>query len=149
MRDLHLLDGYRLTDRATIEWFGGVGDHETGAFMVPSPIDRQPLCIIASAGMGWDHVSVSRRNRAPNQTELDHVFRLFFRDDETAVQYFVPRSEHVNNHPFTLHLWRPLDAGLPKPPAIMVGKGNRVLTDPAEARRLRDACAAEMEPRRE
>lgn len=120
MRDLYLLDAYRSRDRAIVERYGSTGDGKNGAFVVPSPIDRQPLRIIASSDLGWDHVSVSRKNRAPNQTELDYIHRLFFRDDETAVQFFVPAREHINEHPHCLHLWRPLDASLPKPPVIMV-----------------------------
>ena len=91
-----------------------------GAFLVPSPVDRQPMQVIASHGLGWDHVSVSRKNRSPNQVEMDFVFRLFFGDGEMAVQYFMPRDEHVNIHPYCLHIWRPQSAEIPKPPRIFV-----------------------------
>jgi hypothetical protein len=144
VRDLHLLDAYRLTDRDTIAWFGSVGDRETGAFMVPSPIDRAPMVIIASAGFNWDHVSVSRRNRAPNQRELDYVFRLFFNDDETAVQYFVPRSQHVNNSENCLHLWRPHHLTMPQPRSELVGIGTEPVRNAAEARKLRDEAMQRM-----
>lgn len=120
MRNLHLLDVFRLRDRSVIERYGSIGDSKNGVFLVASPIDRQPLVIIASSGEGWDHVSVSRKNRAPNQTELAHVHRLFFQNTETAVQYFVPPTEHVNNHPHCLHLWRPLEGEIPKPSTIFV-----------------------------
>jgi hypothetical protein len=138
MRNLHLLDRYRLTDLATIKWFGGVGDETCGAFRVSSPIDGAPLTLVASSGLEWDHVSVSRRNRVPNQVEMDYIYRLFFADDETAVQYFVPRPEHVNNHPHCLHLWRPQNARLPKPPSEMVGIGNSPLSDATQAQHVRD-----------
>lgn len=121
MRNLHLLDAYRRTDRAIVERFGGIGDHETGMFEMPSPIDGGVLRIVASAGLGWDHVSVSRQNRCPNWPEMEHVKRLFFRDDETAMQLHVPPEDHINCHPYCLHLWRPHDQPLPRPPAWMVG----------------------------
>jgi hypothetical protein len=75
------------------------------------------------------------------------VKRLFFRDDETAMQLHVPASDHVNQHPYCLHLWRPQadeeiaaeraeweragepwpygdlrsPGGIPRPPAVFVG----------------------------
>ena len=73
-----------------IELYGFEGDETCGAFSVPSPVDRQPLVILASSAGGWDHVSVSRKNRCPNWAEMEHVARLFFRTDETAVQFHVP-----------------------------------------------------------
>lgn len=121
MRNLHLLDACRRTDRFVRARFGGIGDHETGVFEVPSPIDHQPMLVIASAGAGWDHVSVSRRNRCPNWIEMSTIKALFFRDDETVMQLHVPTTEHVNDHPNCLHLWRPQKADIPRPPGWMVG----------------------------
>lgn len=121
MRNLRLLDQYRLTDGPVLELYGTAGDHTCGAFVVPSPIDGAPLMVIASAGEGWDHVSTSRQNRCPNWPEMDYIKRLFFLDDETAMQLHVPPADHINRHPYTLHLWRPLDQAIPRPPAEMVG----------------------------
>lgn len=120
MRNLHQLDQYRDVQTAT-KLYGFAGDHETGIFRVPSPIDRRELAVIASSGMGWDHVSVSRSNRCPNWTEMDFIKRLFFQDDETAMQLHVPADDHVNVHGYCLHLWRPLDVPIPRPPSVMVG----------------------------
>ena len=121
MRNLHLLDQYRRLDRDILRHYGGPGDHECGAFQVPSPIDGQPMMIVASALGGWDHVSVSRRNRCPNWPEIDHVKRMFFRDDETAMQLHVPAVDHISDHPYCLHLWRPHKESIPRPPFWMVG----------------------------
>lgn len=118
MRNLHLLDAYRRDSTASHGWSG---DETCGAFTVPSPVDRKPLQVIASSGDGWDHVSVSRTNRPPNWTELDYVRRLFFKDDETVMQLHVPVSDHINAHPFCLHLWRPQRVEIPRPPGWMVG----------------------------
>ena len=108
MRDLHELDRYRVTDRAALARCGGwAGDGDCGSFVIPSPIDRAPLMVIASNDAGWDHVSVSRKNRCPNWAEMEHVARLFFRDDEAAMQLHVPAQEHINIHPNVLHWWRP------------------------------------------
>lgn len=121
MRNLHLLDAYRDRGPDVMRLWGWAGDETCGAFYVPSPIDKAPLKIIASSGEGWDHVSVSRQNRCPNWPEMDHVKRLFFRDDETAMQLHVPPSDHINLHPHCLHLWRPQSQEIPRPPSILVG----------------------------
>lgn len=120
MRLLTLLDTFR-----DIAWerqiAGGVGDDTGGCFRVKSKIDGGDLRIMASSGMDWDHVSVSRANRCPNWPEMEQVKHLFFRDDETAMQLHVPPIEHINCHPNCLHLWRPHTQEIPRPPSIMVG----------------------------
>ena len=122
MRNLHdaEIDRCRIRSGQIIEHYGHIGDETCGAFLVASPIDRAPMMIIASSGMGWDHVSVSRRNRCPNWTEMDHVKRLFFRADETTMQLHVPVEEHISRHDYCLHLWRPTDVAIPVPPSICV-----------------------------
>lgn len=121
MRNLHLLDIYRDTGPEARAFFGGIGDETCGTFLVPSPIDRAPMRVIATAGHGWDHVSVSRANRCPNWPEMEFVKRAFFRDDETAMQLHVPPADHINHHPYCLHMWRPQGGGIPRPPGWMVG----------------------------
>jgi hypothetical protein len=91
------------------------------------------MVVIASAEGGWDHVSVSRKNRCPNWQEMEHIARLFFRDHEEAMQLHVPASDHVNMHPNCLHWWRPTDCEIPRPPAIFVGIGGQPARNQAEA----------------
>jgi hypothetical protein len=100
---------------------GWSGDETCGAFRMPSKIDGQDLIIIASSGDGWEHVSVSRARRCPNWPEMEYVKRMFFKDDETVMQLHVPESEHINCHPNCLHLWRPTNETIPRPPGWMVG----------------------------
>lgn len=116
MRDLLLLNAYRLRVPGL-----PIGGSTEGVFAVPSPTGGGRLRIIASVGMGWDHVSVSLPNRCPNWPEMSRVKGLFFRDDETAMQLHVPAADHVNNHPYCLHLWRPHDVAIPRPPGLLVG----------------------------
>lgn len=120
MRDLNLLHSYRDIG-AEIRVFGGPGDSTCGTFLIPSPIDKAPIRVIASSGEGWDHVSVSLEKRCPDWSEMEHIKHLFFRDSETAMQLHVPPADHINCHPHCLHLWRPLDEDIPRPPAWMVG----------------------------
>ena len=120
MRNLKQLDAHRVTNGHVVEFYGSVGDQRNGVFTMPSPVDKATLVIIAASGDGWDHVSVSRKNRCPNWQEMEYVKRRFFGDDETAMQLHVPAVEHINYHPHCLHLWRPLDREIPQPPAYMI-----------------------------
>ena len=120
MRDLHLLDAFRRTGREVIAAYGSTGDETCGIFMVPSPIDAALMKVMVSSELGWDHVSVSRNSRCPNWPEMEFIKRLFFRDDETAMQLHVPVTEHLNTHPYCLHIWRPQAVEIPRPPGIMV-----------------------------
>jgi len=119
MRNLDLLDCYRQTE-SEILYYGERGDAGNGVFKLPSKTDGGDLLIVASSGDGWDHVSVSRRNRCPNWPEMEQVKRFFFRDTECAMQLHVPVSDHLSLHPNCLHLWRPHNDSIPRPPSWMV-----------------------------
>lgn len=123
MRNLLLpaFDESRDCSPSTIDYCGDAGDQGNGLFNIASPIDGANLKVIASDGGGWDHVSVSRRNRCPNWTEMDFIKRVFFLPDEVAMQLHVAESEHLSLHPYCLHIWRPNDgSAIPLPPSIMV-----------------------------
>ena len=72
-------------------------------------------------GEPWEHVSVSTPNRCPFWEEMAFVKWLFFEDTETVIEFHVPKAEHINCHPFVLHLWRPTVTVLPMPPSECVG----------------------------
>jgi hypothetical protein len=76
--------------------------------------------VIASWGGGWDHVSVSSRRRLPTWSDMTIMYRLFFKDDEYAMQLHCPPDAHINCHPYCLHLWRPQNEAIPTPPQKMV-----------------------------
>jgi hypothetical protein len=118
MRNLDELNRFRVTDAAVRKYYGSVGDSTTGVFHVP--LGSAKLMIVASSGDGWDHVSVSLRNRCPTWAEMDHVKRLFFKPEETAMQLHPPEAEHVNLHQYTLHLWAPQRTQIPRPPLEFV-----------------------------
>lgn len=83
------------------------------------------LKIIASDGMGWEHVSVSTKSQTlPSWNTMCEVKNLFWDDEDCVVQYHPPKSEYVDNYP-ALHLWRPVEfETLPRPPSILVGIRN-------------------------
>jgi len=112
VRDLRVLEVYRhihpsLGDSSM--------DPECGYFVLPNG-----LRVIASAGMGWDHVSCSFASRTPTWDEMDEARCLFFSDDETVVQIHPPRAKHINHMTHCLHLWRPHEGEIPLPPSITI-----------------------------
>lgn len=56
-------------------------------------------------GRLWYHVSCSHQGHLPSYNELKQMKRCFVGDERTALQIFPPAAQHVNAHPFTLHLW--------------------------------------------
>ncbi len=93
-----------------------MGDRGNGCLVLPS---RQ-MAIVFSNGEGWEHVSVSIKDRCPTWDEMEDVKRRFWQDTDTVMQLHVPPKEHRNCHPFCLHLWRPLNTEIPRPPGIFV-----------------------------
>ena len=107
-------------------WGSDPSDGANGAFEIIGPMGAT-LRIIASDGVdpvteGWEHVSVSLSSkRCPNWLEMCFVKDLFWSDEETVIQFHPPRSEYVNCHPTTLHLWRQRHGAIATPPSILVG----------------------------
>lgn len=91
-----------------------------GAFQVHLQNSQQAL-VIASDAFGWEHVSVSRTDRCPTWDEMCQVKRMFWDESDCVLQYHPPKNHYVNNHPYCLHLWRPVGLKIPMPPSIMVG----------------------------
>ncbi len=82
---------------------------------------------------GWEHVSVSTWRRCPNWPEMCFVKNLFWDEEELVIQYHVPISKHINNHPFVLHLWRDTINPHPRmPPARAVGVPGLTYEEAAE-----------------
>lgn len=76
---------------------------------------------IASDGEGWEHVSVSLPDRTPTWEEMHAIKGLFWGEEDCVVQYHPPKSDYVNAHPYCLHLWRPTEGTIPRPPSDLVG----------------------------
>lgn len=71
---------------------------------------RKLLRVVASIGKEldghqWLHISVSHRRRVPTYDEICYVKRHWAGDDRKCVMVFPAKSEHVNIHPYCLHLW--------------------------------------------
>lgn len=93
-------------------------DGNNGAFIVRH--HSQTFQVIASNGGGWDHVSVSRRDRCPTWTEMDYIKRMFWGPDDVVIQIHPADKDYINNHEYCLHLWRPQFEDIPIPPVSYV-----------------------------
>ena len=76
--------------------------------------------------LGWEHVSVSIMGKnasklTPTWEDMAFVKSLFWTDEETVMQLHVPSGDHVSMHDGTLHLWRPTQEKIPRPPTSTVG----------------------------
>jgi len=112
-----------------------------GFFRVTGP-NGADLIIVASTDRngiaeGWEHVSVSLRNRCPNWPEMCFVKGLFWSEEETVVQLHPPESTYISNHAYCLHLWRDTRNDHRLPPAILVGhKEAGEIKTPAQAAKI-------------
>lgn len=100
---------------------------DCGAFTIPGPCSQE-LTVLATSGRDkasptypWEHVSVSTPRRCPNWIEMCFIKDLFWGPEECVLQYHVPASQQINNHPHCLHMWAPVGVPIPMPPAIAVG----------------------------
>jgi len=106
-------------------------DGNNGAFFLPAKFGNRWLVVLASDGMGWEHVSVSvqvgrKKSRTPNWDEMCFVKSLFWDEEDVVIQFHPAKSQYVNMHEHVLHLWRPIGVELPEPQPIMVGiKGTK------------------------
>ena len=89
-----------------------------GAFRLRTNAGAELRIIMSPAfeEISWEHVSVSVKTRCPTWEEMVWVKSLFWADDEVVIQYHPALSEYVNEHPFCLHLWKPVNVILPTPP---------------------------------
>lgn len=113
----HVPEKYRVT---TGRMASDASYGNNGAFVVPLKRGQQ-VFVVASDGMCWEHVSVSRKDRCPTWEEMCQIKDIFWDAEDCVVQYHPAQSEYVNNHPYCLHLWRPVGQPIPTPPWWLVG----------------------------
>ena len=126
MRDLEEIkkNGYLKIKKEGQDGFGGTFyDKKT----------RCNLNFIISWGAGFEHCSVSMPTRCPSWEQMCVMKELFWKDDEVCMELHPAKKDYVNNHPYCLHIWRPINQEIPLPPTIMVGfKENYTSEDIAE-----------------
>lgn len=120
---LHVPEKARILDHPDLGSSIEFGNN--GAFHLPSCENGWTLFIICSDQDDWEHVSVHARKgviiRTPSWKEMCFIKDLFWDSEDIIIQYHPKKSEYVNLHPGTLHLWRPIKQEIPTPPKYMVG----------------------------
>jgi hypothetical protein len=92
--------------------FLGWGDETHGAAMLK--LNSGGIAsILFAAGRGWEHVSVSMKERCATWDEMTEVRDIFWPADVWVLQYHPPRKEYITSH--VLHLWKPDNNHLPTP----------------------------------
>lgn len=114
---------------------GNNGKFQIGPRMLRPALPYR-LTVVASDGSdwpltgypppAWEHVSVSTSVRCPTWDEMCFVKSLFWDPEDAVFQIHPPRSEYVSNHPYCLHLWRPIGIELPRPPLTTVGPASSI-----------------------
>ena len=86
--------------------------------------DKKSRCylnFIMSWGAGWEHCSVSLPTRTPSWEQMCAIKDLMWGENEVCYELHPAKKDYINNHPYCLHIWKPIDQKIPLPPSIMVG----------------------------
>ena len=84
-------------------------------------VQGQDVLVVASNGLGWEHVSVSRAVNPPHWSMMCEIKDMFWDAEEWVCQFHPPKSQYVNFVENCLHLWKPTRAEMPTPPSFLVG----------------------------
>ncbi len=97
-----------------------VGDDGFNGIYV-DPVERKNYFFVFSWGQGWEHLSVSQRNKTPSWDIMCRIKNIFWGEDEVCVEYHPKKEDYVNLHPHCLHIWKEVGKEFPTPPSILVG----------------------------
>jgi len=118
----HVPEQYRLRQGPLAS---GPSAGNNGAFILPPRIGNRTLFTVASDGMGWEHVSVhcttGRKSYTPTWAEMCHVKDIFWGAEDVVIQIHPRKSQYVNFHEHTLHLWRHAEWEFLVPPSFLIG----------------------------
>lgn len=128
----HVPEPYRVKDGplASDSSYGN-----NGAFVFDSVVPGRRMVAIASDGSSWresgldgepwEHVSIhcysGKKQFTPTWIEMCAAKDVFWDTEDVIIQFHPRKSDYVNNHANTLHLWRPTQTILPLPPSETVG----------------------------
>lgn len=76
------------------------------------------LRVYVSTSNGWDRVAVHCARAQPTLSQIDHIRKLFFEDDELVQIFMPPKSRYSNPDHNTVILWHATTIQVPTPPVI-------------------------------
>ena len=89
-----------------------VGDDGFNGIYV-DPVERKNYFFVFSWGQGWEHLSVSQRNKTPSWDIMCRIKNVFWGEDEVCVEYHPKKEDYVNLHPHCLHIWKEVGKEFP------------------------------------
>lgn len=79
------------------------------------------LNFIFSWACGFEHLSVSTTVKTPTWEQMCKMKDIFWNENEICMQLHPSKENYINNMPYCLHIWRPINKEIPTPPNLMVG----------------------------
>lgn len=112
-----------LNDRRVLKVFKDVNNGKVSKLKLEVRSNKaSDKCLVCMTCIdGWEHLSVSHKNKIPSWLCMEEMKEMFFNDDEEAFQFHPKMENYVNNNEYTLHIWRKQDGTMSTPPSILVG----------------------------
>lgn len=85
------------------------------------PVNQKAYYVIFTSSLGWEHASISQRNKTPEWEIMCRIKDIFWSGEECCIEYHPKEEDYVNMHEHCLHIWKPIGIEIPMPPSIMVG----------------------------
>ena len=130
-----------LNDKRILKVYKNVQTDKVSKLKVECRSNKQSdkALVFATIVAGWEHLSVSFKNKIPSWECMQEMKELFFTDDEECFQLHPKADNYVNNNEYTLHIWRPIEGMTQIPPSILVGfRPNHINEDMDAAKKLHE-----------
>lgn len=95
-------------------------EYKNGKAKIVQDYDKV-LNFMFSWACGFEHLSVSTTVKTPTWEQMCKMKDIFWNEDEVCMQLHPAKENYVNNMPYCLHIWRPINKEIPTPPNLMVG----------------------------
>jgi len=102
-------------------YVGHISD-DVAEFNIDSPCcfsdDGTPevLTVLVGTLPGWEFTCTEAPGRCPVWDEMRLVRDLCWESEDCVMQLHPPASRYINESPFALWQWRPVDCEIPQPP---------------------------------
>ena len=90
---------FRVPEKYRVLAYSSPEDGNNGLFFIPGRTPRDMMKVIASDGMGWEHVSVSKQYECPTWDEMCKVKGLFWDHPEDWAGPVSPAAEPIREQP--------------------------------------------------